>query len=769
MKEREPNELTNQPNSFNLDSNMDGPNATPEVPQPERHEEPATQEQILSAQDAENIAIGLGISRESMGDVFKQAARNSGRVDKRDLESGHVLPESFEDLVKVVMRSATEDFKTGGERELIDKEGEIVKENFMAWIRQRMFDLHDFNPTSKVNFFSDINVKIGYSQISFYDMIFTGSYFLQERKEPDGRYSYHKNEDYEAIKQQLIIEAFMFSKSRNDDVEYKAVMGQEKELPKLLAQIYYGNPFTRSDFLHNILTMSSMDKKEVQALRVKAGDVNAAQFEQEKIKTVLKENTSVGDGVRKALLAYYYANDIAMLEKVLGPDSVLFQEQYDEYDSATGKIKGKKLGQVNEERKIKEKDKLEKDKTYIKYENGRLAMDTKKTFVDYMNVFNHASKDEGIVNEVRERIRQSIMQSGLSYSEAKYAEAWAFSMTRWTGIGARNDVTAAAFDAWSKPQNLLEYRLKQLAEKRRGVMGNIFNLAGIKRAGLGFFEGVTDTQGRTVLEAIQGGQGEDLKDDNPFKNIKDEEKIRFGQDAGYRFATNHVFNAFAIYDNIITHTDFNIEDMVTYDGFGRAIIDQEKANKMVDGIQKAIRYAYCTYAGTDYSKNIRVWDNGGVKELPVIAAMFGPDILKLIQRDIEKKSPGASKNPNVWEVGKDDDKFEMDVSKLKETPIREMLWKNVLHYLVAEELHSHRSMKSELKRYNYANTEKIYQFLKVKGLVSDEEEVEEMRKLSNSTLRVLAAEDFGTDVGKGLLKGFWAAMRIMLKDVATGK
>jgi hypothetical protein len=710
-----------------------------------------------------------------------------------DLSLDKPLPESLEELAAIVMNQAGEEWKTGGEKQLVDENGRVVRENFIAWVRQRMIDLHEFNPTTKVNFFSDINVKVGYSQISFYDMIFTGSYFLEKKKinvmhrvgdkfDKQEEDVYVKNQDYEDMKQQLIMEAFLFSSSRNNDVEYVANMWNETELPKLINQMYYANPFMRGSYLEKVLTMSSMSKEKIEGVRSKVND--EGKFDKEKIKSILENNSDVGEGIRRALLSYYYMNDFDMLQKILVKDSALFREEYSDIDASTGKRKkdengaeiGMLKGVMNQEFIETDKNKKEEDQVSVIYENGEVA-DTEKgreRFIKYINVFNDAHKDEKVVEEVRERIRQSLMEKlEINYSEAKYAEAWAFSMTRWSGIGARNDIKAVGFDAWSKAQNLMEYRLKQMDPKRRGVAGNVFNLAGIKRASLSMFEGITDVHGRTILEAIQGGQGEDgWSEENPFKEkekMEEGQRLRFKQDMAQRFASNHVGNAFKIYDFINNHTEFNIENMVTYDSLGRPIIDQEKANKMIDGIQKAIRYAYCTWGGTDYSKTIRVWEHNQVLEMPVAAAMFGPDILKLIAKDIERRTVESNAASNTWVIDPENDNFELDFSKVQANDEREMLWKHILGYLVAEEIHSHRSVKSSLKRFDYAMVEKIYDFIKVKGLVSNEEEIKDMRELSNSRLRRLFAEDFLIDGGKGTLEGFWKMMRIMLKDIASGK
>lgn len=740
-------------------------------------------EEINVLKDTEQISLLKEKIKQFSPDVEKYFQGESLNLDRP--------PESLEDLASLIMSSESDEWRTGKDHQLLDENGKVVRENFIAWVRKRMVELHEFNPTSAVNFFSDINVKRGYLNISFYEMIFTGSYFLEKKQEKilqkDGEAfkektvtRFEKNQDYEDLKQQLIAEAFLFSNSRNNNVTYLAQMHDERELPKLLMQMYYANPFTRGKFLEQILSMPSMDSEKIKQIKAKAEKKD--EFDDKKFKLITENNSDVGEGVRRALLAYYYINDEKMLKKILGEDSVFFKEEYYEYDSATGKIKLDKNGnKIIKKGEANEEYLREKNKKAVVYENGKIK--DIKGFLSYVNVFNDAHKDERVVNEVRERLRQVMVDKlGINYSEAKYAEAWAFSMARWMGIGARNDINAIGYDAWSKTQNFMEYRLKQAEEKRRGVVGNVYNILGIRRASLSFMEGITDVHGRTLIEAIQGGQGEDVNLKNPFKDEENKESIKhleFRQDMAQRFAANHVSNAFRIYDFLINHVEFDLENMVTHDSFGRVIIDQKKANEMVDGIQKTIRYAYCTWTGNDYSKNIRVYEKEGegrkkieAKTMPVAAALFGEAILRFINEDMDRKNIKRDKNKeaNVWTIGDGNTKFDMDFSRIQsmDNAEREIMWKHILKYLIGEEIKSHRSLKSDLLRFDYATTEKIYQFLRQKGIITHED-VNDMRKLSKTSQRRMFTEEFLYGVGVGGAEGVWKAFKIIFKDIASGK
>ena len=75
---------------------------------------------------------------------------------------------------------------------------------------------------------------------------------------------------------------------------------------------------------------------------------------------------------------------------------------------------------------------------------------------------------------------------------------------------------------------------------------------------------------------------------------------------------------------------------------------------------------------------------------------------------------------------------------------------------------------SQLSRFNYATVEKIYNFLRQKGIVT-EEDIKDMRKLSLTSERRLLGEEIGLGFGIGGSIGIWRALKIILKDVASGK
>ena len=720
------------------------------------------------------------------------------------------IPESLEDLAALVMKREGEEWKTGGKKELIDSEGKVVKENFMAWVRKKMIDMHDFFPTSTVDFFSGIFVKGRWSQISLQEMVLTGSYFLEKKKEKvvvgkkaDGtieyeeKTTYHKNEDYEKLKHQLLMEAFLFQTSRNAHVEYINVAADDVELPKLLSRLYATNVFTRGDNLEFILSMPSMDKDK------ETDEEKKNKKEGKEIETKLEHNFEIGQAARKLLMAYYYIYDYDTLQKILGPDAVFFQETYRNINSDTGtdavdgdgKKKDRKRSIGNKSNAVP----YDPKRWYNK--NGRVdikGVKDKADFMEYINVFTGPgpNKDARIIDEVRERMVQSMMEKmGLDYSEAKYAEAWAFSMTNWTGLAGKNDTAAVGHDAWAKVQNTQEYRFRQMADKRNALFGNIFNVLGIKRLGVSWFEGIRDTEGRTIIEAIQGGEGAEMDLDTAIK-LRDKQNkgkpITFNDKAMALFSANHINNTFFLQEFLIDHNGFNFQDFLTIDSMGRPVIDYEKANKIIGGVDKAIRYAYSTWIGTDYSKTVRTWEmveeqdtqgdaygakgkviHAKAKDLPIIAELFGEEILSMLKEealiqtgrmtrkekaDLDKMTPEGRqkyleekgrKKDITWNMG--GEVGELNVSELQSQAVREVLWKSVMQYLVQAEIESHRNIFSDQERFNMLKMEQIYDFLKQKHIFTDKQ-INEIRKETHSTIFGMMLQEAGGSILAGLME-----------------
>ena len=489
------------------------------------------------------------------------------------------VPRSLEELATLIMQRADPEWRKDGPKALIEN-GRVNTANFLDWARNNMLRLHNFNPVTPIRFFEDLGMGIdtNYRTISFYEIVFTRSFFLD--KDPSGKAS--RNPEYEALREQMLTEVFLFQMMRNGDLGYVLNRPIAERMLESLAENFVANPLTRGDFMEFIFTMPSIAKRSFKELNMEDGS---------EITTKRKENFYMGDAIRTALTTYINIFDYKRLNDILGPNSQLFQFSYEGWNDAKGERERKENGelkpkQINPDvkdldkrreewfytaedvKRIKEKDKdtsiREGDvKLYI-LENGKPVevrdpskekgpyaymkvkekdVVTRKAFkldpenglplqdyMNYLNIFLLPMADVRQQTEIRQRIVLSIKdKTGISYKEAQLAEAWAYSMTHMTGIAAVNDTQAVGFDAWTKLTRFREYRKRQRAESRNASYGGKYNLEGLKRIALPFIEGARDLRGRTVREIIQGGKTEI----NLSRSFKDREEYRIDEKNGY--------------------------------------------------------------------------------------------------------------------------------------------------------------------------------------------------------------------------------------------
>lgn len=502
---------------------------------------------------------------------------------------GEDMPKNLEDLVKLARSREEGEFAAGGTKDLIDlvpikeDDGSVGYEeranltHFYEWVRQRMWRVHDFNSTSEANFFSDegMGVKTTYRTINFYEMVFTPSFFKQKRKQWTHTFDANgkpirklvegnqSNDDYNKLRDALLYEVYIFQLMRNGDFVYRDNMAGIKGMTQAMQGIVKTNPITKDDYLERILSMPSMSK-------VALGE---REISGRTIKEKLDNNFMMGDAVRAAWSTYWHIWDFDSVAKLLGPDSVFFQKEYEQYD---------------EEKGVKKNNKLQGGGAGYKGEdwfdeNGKVKQDLdqnkKNAFMSYMNLFHGPSKEQGQIKEVRERVVQSLMQKkGLSYHEAKLAEAWAFSLCRFTGVAARNDTDSVGFDQWTKQTNLEPYRQRQISERRRAKYGSKYTMAhedhksgpGLKRVTLTFVEAVRDNHQRAIYELMQGGRGGQIDlEHNPIKKDIDFERNYQKDEQG-----NYVFVDYN--GGIVSQKE--LEGMKLA-GINRFIIDEKKKVK----------------------------------------------------------------------------------------------------------------------------------------------------------------------------------------------
>lgn len=500
----------------------------------------------FKVEDVDSFMRGIMPSVEEM-----EAMIARDQEERRTSREPIYVPNSLEELAQLVMNRATPEYRlddgTGhrGEKCLFNEDGSVSTVHFLDWARKNYMLTHLNSPTTEVDFFSGTatNVRtegLG-SVISFGEITFTESYFLKDvRDSVTGEVTHREHSDeYQALREQMLWEVYLLQLQRNPAVMY--VLNQRAEREKMLNALVAANvlnPLTRGDFVTRILTMPSMQAKTIL-------DLDPTSKGRELL-AKLDGNFAMGTATREALAAYINITDYEMLVKILGKDAVLFTYEYEKYDSWTGERD--KDGKMNEtaldvdaaEKRAQwfySEEDVERlraqgitvrrgDVKLYKIKNGKKGEEDPRNgqpdpeFMKYVNVYLTPTPDQRQQDEMRERIRLSIMKrNGISYREAQIAELMAYSMSQINGVAARNDTDSVGFDWWTRVTNFLDKRKREKSPTRNASYGSEFNMEGVKRIGLNFFEAARDIRGRSVRKIIQGGEGGDVHiQDDPLKN-----------------------------------------------------------------------------------------------------------------------------------------------------------------------------------------------------------------------------------------------------------
>jgi len=716
-------------------------------------------------------------------------------------------PLCLEDLAELIMHSESDEWQPGGAREIMNKKDELVPENFLAWVRKQMLYWHDFDATAETDFFSKISTAGTYRVVSLNEMLYHTRYFRKrERRQeyvplfdermgkllkdekgkqewgPDLVEHYHEDEVYNALKEEILLECWLFNTSRNMDIKYRfEVMGSDENLPKLLGQLYAANVFTRANNLEKIFTLPTVTRRS---------EGKSEKERKELFKSA--ENHKVGDITRKAFLAYYFLPDIRQLRQILGHDSTLFRREYIE---VVGETQSRVPRSAKSESGIGYKRLIgrgEKWKESWYDGNGVLKNDDKtlSEFSGYINFFAEAMEDPIVKKEVRDRIVQSLMPSLVdetrssyeadyriiakrkvitgsieegeklsdeeidqrieaeldsmirqrAYQEAKYADEWAFSMMRWTLAASKNDTNGIGFDAATKITRTEQYRTRQAAAHRMGALGNMYNIPIFKSIGLDMFNAiltlpVRDENGdlikdkngkvitRTPIEILLAAQnaGSD-KEAMAAMN-----QLRFLERTMTQYHADHVGRSFEVFHSLIGAKEIKLEELAKIDPFRGVTFDQAKFQEtVIDGFLKSMRYAYSTWRGVDFSKKIRYFvrkdeETGEMifEDRPLVNVLFSKEV---VEGFVEKFKREISRED--YDLFKGQGVISDNILRLIQFGHRDELWKEVAKLRLAAEIYSHRDLTGPNPWLTTSQIETIYAALqKIPGnLLVDKDE-----------------------------------------------
>ncbi len=686
---------------------------------------------------------------------------------------------SIQNLVKEILRYAPEKgFHTGEEFELLNEKDEFQPQNFLRWVRHRMMYWHNDNPNAEYDFSNQIQIIRNYSRISIGEMVNNPErYFKDENKlNKEG-----ESVIYTDLVDEIKRETWLFGESRKFDIEYQQTMGSEDDLAKTLLKNYYLNTFTRTIW----------DRSSLYWIFNMAQEFKGAEN---------TKDAKVGQALTGAYLTYYNLGDREMLIKILGKDAPLLQ--------ATKIVE-----------KIKElaKDKGLSPEEYMDpslWRNLTIENPKNSDVMNFINIFNSPGKNGRMVDVTQSLIRDSLREIYDLYvidpkngekkadlSSIEFAETFGKSMARWTGGAARNDTSSVGYDAWTKLQDVDDYRLKQPKRERGGAFGNPYSVHAVKQLGLDLFSGIfTETRDphkvgeykqKTPIQVLLEMSKIGIDNYEEYKKINSQ--LIFQENAMRSFTIDHYNRGLTVFKQIMAGEEIKLDKFTKYDylhglQFERGPFEEALKEKFF----KPMRYAYSTYSMLDYAQEVRAKvtvneknpKTGKVesvvkyKTLHMAESMFGREVLHIPHFWKDPKNPPDIRNEDWAE--------HLDWEKINSKEGKVWIWRRLALTRLAAELYAHRDRHSTDPKYNMLYFENILDALeqlpddvagdefnlqgnKAVGKFFTKEEIKWLREKASVTKFILNRNQFLYDVGSGVVTGFVEAVKSTAKSIASNK
>jgi hypothetical protein len=747
----------------------------------------------LGLDPLERAQGGSGVQmREPENDAEREMMQ---RVKERERYGGKVNNMN-EFLEEVMAYSDPSLWGVEGKYPLLEKdpttgEQKIRQDNLILWLRDRMVFFHNEAPDEQLNMFAKVRLQREYRDISIGDMIEDQARYFRDKE----------GNQYNELADFVRLNVWQFNSYRQADLEYRMVMGNEKELPNSITKSFYNSVFTKPAFnnmsaLANVLTMAGKyDSKPVTVEELKAG----TRAEPEELDTV------VGGAINTAFQAYYNISDANKLRELLGDDTPLLDikaiRQTIKERAAAVRGNGTTAEDISDEEASRfiESNSGDPNNSASKFFTEKESVTT-SDIIAFINIYNIPTKQTEIITIVDNLIMKAIQHkyqdtndpenSPLNNINAKFAQLQASLMARLYGAGWRNDLTANANDAGSKPGKLREYRLKQAQGSRGGVVGNPYSVFMLKQVMVDY---LTAARTETLVKNEDGSVFVDDYGKTHYYSIlelmeqmekagKDSRKVmmlakelRPVKDSMRDYAQNHMQRAFEIYSDITGSTEIDWHKFTEEDNWGNVRINRAAfESEFKDNFLKKIRYCYSTYAQFDFSKEVRAYvpnkdpkKPGSWENQPLALALFGKEIL-----DVEP----------FWKKDKDGTVHEHVIDFQLVNANKEYLWKQVALGRLAADIYAHRDYFSTDKRYNMLyyrslveaiesvqadliGDENDMQGVKRVGRFFDEEQMEWLKDKAYISSSVLYREQIIRDIFGGSVDGLMEALKLIFKGI----
>lgn len=721
-------------------------------------------------QDAER---GINISKGSPRDHNEPGQGRQRRVGstpeeqmqiekRKNKERQEVKIANMNELLEEIMDYSDPKWGRGAEFALVkpmidefgnvmrDENGEVKEvvnqENFMHWVQDRAVFFHGESPDDVMNMFTTVKLEREYKDISIQNMLDNQDKYFKDKYD----------NQYKDLADFVRLTLWQFTTYRTDDIEYKAMMGNDGKLNDVIAKQFYNNSRSKPGFdnmsvLANVLTMSHKFDSNPSTL-----DERKAGKSRPDKKAV---DTNLGNAINTAFLTYYNISDPEKLRELLGDkanmllDPDVLRDEIKKVAIEKGFGTGKEISHDQIMRFLESVEGDANNSAAFLFSGEKLEgkkMEAK--IVDFINIFNLPIKKSDIsviVNNLVQRAIEERYDLGIRDENGKlktdgsgaYARLMASFMARPMGAGWRNDLKANANDACAKPGKLEEYRHKMAGADRAGMVGNPYTLFMIKSTLVDYLNAA---RSETLLEDENGNvykdelgnthyyslmqlmekmhqhgeldipenatreEREAAEEMRRLKVLEYARKLRPTNDSQRDWAQNHMNRAFEMFHDITESNELDWSKFTDEDSWGNLRLNRGNFEKeFKDHFLKQMRYGYSTYSQMDFSRSVRFFNryaNGGKgawEDAPIAETLFGRQVLDIEsfwRKDYEKNKDGSFKldangNKKVIKVHE----HEIDPQEIQAN--KKVLWKQLALARIAADIYAHRDFFSTDPRY----------------------------------------------------------------------
>lgn len=392
-----------------------------------------------------------------------------------------------------------------------------------------------------------------------------------------------------------------------------------------------------------------------------------------------------------------------------------------------------------------------------------------------------------------------------------FAELFANTMNRWTGAQARNNHSAAGYDAWVALMKTRAYRRKYSESNRSEAFGNPYTVDMIRSLIPDLMTGIrTETRITEVdreknekyaqrsdkafkapievLEEMAKAWDTAMPEDRAKKYADASRQHKYLSNSLKYFGLDQIKRGMDIYNQIIDAQEIKLEKFTRIDPLKGITFERDQFQAAVqDKFLKPMRYMLSTWSQVDLGMTVRESRGDeaetGWTDITIAEKMFGKEVLDVPEfwEKVSEGTPGARKfsTRNKEGVFHDTWRIPHKISGKEVNDNRVQLIKQVAKTRIAAELYSHVDLHSSDPRYDFRFYETIISALEKLpgGIEGDEYDLKSAKTILDPNRRYFSKEDIDwirkkSKTTRGRLFGFELLrvlfVEMLLKGTAEG-